>query len=402
MSRSPSTGFPTTGGDDLDSRLQAFIEHRPDTADDAEFDRLALELFADQYQHNTAYRRYCRTRRVDPTRVSGWAQIPPVPLAAFKESTLSCGPPEQAAAVFTTSGSTDPRRRGRNHHPHLRLYDASLRANFAHSFLPDRDRLRLLVVGPHPDRHPQSSLAYFLGRLVDFFGAPGSDFFVDDDGLEFDRLCAALADAQHTGEPVGLLGASFGYVHLLDALAREGLAFGLPDGSRLLDTGGFKGRSREVSAEALRDSFGERLGIPEHACANYYGMTEISTQYYDTIRNAPVSDAPGPAVSGPDPTAGPARYKAVPHWARIRVVDPETAQPVDAGERGLIVHYDLANRGSCLAVLTEDVGCLVPAGSSTPAGTGGFVLLGRADGTQARGCSIALDELLAADRGHRP
>lgn len=380
-----STGTP--GHPDLDRRLQVFIETATDDpAGEAEFDRLALELFADQYEHNSAYRRYCRSRRTDPGRVSTWTQIPPVPLSAFKELTLACGPAEDSAAVFMTSGSTDPSRRGRNHHPHLRLYDASLRRNFARCFLPDREQLRLLVVGPRPERQPESSLAYFLGRLVDFFGAPGSDFFVDDDGLETARLCDALRAAQDEGVPVGLLGASFAYVHLLDALEQQGLSFRLGEGSRLLDTGGFKGRSREVSAETLRAWFGRRLGIPDAACVNYYGMTEISTQYYDTTLR--------PWSRG---ATSPARYKTVPPWARIRVVDPETAEPVEPGREGLIVHHDLANRGSCLAVLSEDIGYLVPAGSTGPSEPGGFVLLGRADGAEARGCSLALDELLAAD-----
>jgi hypothetical protein len=380
---------------DLDRRIEAYIErgatrdgYRDAAGDEAEFERLVLDLFAFQYEHNAPYRRYCRSRRAEPGRLTGWTQIPPVPLSAFKELTLACEPPEHAAAIFKTSGSTDPARRGRNYHPHLRLYDASLRVNFAHHFLPDRDTLRLLVLNVRPEKQPESSLAYFLGRLVGVFGAPGSDFFFGDSGPDWDRLTAALREAQSTGEPVGLLGTSFAYVHLLDALAEQGLSFRLPEGSRLLDTGGFKGRSRAVSADALRALFGERLGIPEPWCVNYYGMTEISTQYYDTsLRSHWLGKPDGP------------RHKAAPPWARVRVVDPETREPVAVGEKGLIVHYDLANRGSCLAVMAEDVGYLVPAGAAAPDAPSGFVLLGRAEGTEARGCSLALDELLDAGGG---
>ena len=122
-----------SGRDPLDLELQAYIEqgtgHDDDaTCDDARFNELALELFAYQYENNAPYRRFCRSRRTEPGRLTRWEQIPPVPLTAFKELTLACEPPETAAAVFMTSGSTDPARRGRNHHPHLHLYDASLRA----------------------------------------------------------------------------------------------------------------------------------------------------------------------------------------------------------------------------------------------------------------------------------
>lgn len=371
----------------LDSRLQAFIERarpgRPgDPSEEAAFNALALELFAHQYEHNAPYRRFCRARRAEPGRLRDWTEIPAVPLRAFKELTLACEPPEAAAAVFMTSGSTDPRKRGRNHHPHLRLYDASLRAGFARYFLPDRADMRLLVLNPPPETLPHSSIAYFLGRLVDCFGAPGSDFFVDDDGLRLDELAGALRQAQESGTPVALLGTSFAYVHLLDALVERDGGFALPDGSRLLDTGGFKGLSREVSGDDLRAQIGDRLGIPAELCVNYYGMTEISTQYYDdSLRN---QLAGRPSVP---------RHKLVPPWARIRVVDPETQREVEPGERGLLVHYDLANRGSCLAVLAEDIGHASPAEPDERA----FVLLGRAEGTEARGCSIALDELLSAN-----
>ncbi|KGH45244.1 hypothetical protein IN07_18405 [Modestobacter caceresii] len=382
---------------DLDARLLTWIEQAvqrwddagPGEAGEAEFDRLALDLFADQYERNTPYRRFCRARGAEPGRIARWEQIPPVPLSAFKELTLSCDPPERAAAIFMTSGSTDPSRRGRNHHPHLRLYDASLRVNFRHWFLPDREQIRLLVLNPPPAQQPDSSLAYFLGRLVDSFGAPGSGCFVEEEGLDVDGLTAALAEAERDGVTVGLLGTSFAYVHLLDALEATDTSFALPAGSRLLDTGGFKGRSREVSAEALRAAFRSRLGIPEAWCVNYYGMTEISTQYYDTsLRRAWLGQDAVPGV------------KAVPPWARLRVVDPGTGEPVPAGERGLLVHYDLANRGSCLAVLAEDVGYLAP-GLAVGTPSNEFVLLGRAQGSEARGCSIALDEMLVANRGRR-
>ncbi|WP_051476557.1 hypothetical protein [Arthrobacter sp. Br18] len=375
--------------DELDLRIQAYIERgaAPAGSDDSGFGRLALELFAYQYEHNPAYRRFCRSRRAEPGRLTSWEQIPAVPLTAFKELTLACEPPEKAAAIFMTSGSTNPSQRGCNHHPHLHLYDASLRAGFAHYFLPDRERIPLLVLNARPDDQPHSSLAYFFGRLVDFFGAPGSAYFMDNDDLQWRRVAAVLQEAEAIGEPVALLGTSFAYVHLLDAFEEEGLSFRLPKGSRLLDTGGFKGRSRELSAEDLRGQFGRRLGIPDSWCVNYYGMTEISTQYYDTtlrgswqgIENQP-------------------RRKAAPAWTRIRVVDPESGASAEPGQRGLVVHYDLANRGSCLAVLAEDIVYLTPPDTHRQDDTQGFVLLGRAEGTEARGCSIALDEILAANR----
>jgi hypothetical protein len=60
---------------------------------------------------------------------------------------------------------------------------------------------------------------------------------------------------------------------------------------------------------------------------------------------------------------------------------------VAAGERGILAHTDLANYNSVVTILTEDVG--LAAGD-------GFLLLGRAQGSQAKGCSVAVDDFLKA------
>jgi hypothetical protein len=100
-----------------------------------------------------------------------------------------------------------------------------------------------------------------------------------------------------------------------------------------------------------------------------YGMTELSTQLYDD------GNADVPSV------------KSGPHWIRSRLVDPLTGREVAPGERGVLVHCDLANFNSVTSILTEDVGVAAP---------GGFLLLGRAEGAQAKGCSLAVAEFLQA------
>jgi hypothetical protein len=75
----------------------------------------------------------------------------------------------------------------------------------------------------------------------------------------------------------------------------------------------------------------------------------------------------------------------VPPWVRTRVVDPRDGRDCADGEPGVLVHYDLANTGSVLAVQTSDLGVREGAG---------FRVLGRLGGAEARGCSIAADALL--------
>ena len=350
--------------------LLEFIR-QPQGGDDA-FNRLALRLFAHQFSHNPALRRYCRQQGKTPRTVRHWRDIPAVPIDAFKELTLSCVPPEDCERVFMTSGTTRGGSRGRHYHPHLRVYDTSMKQYFAQRFMRGAAKLRMGILFPTEAMMPNSSLAHYLALALDAFGTEDSGYFITPEGMEIERLCDTLDQAQRAGEPYALLGASYSFVHLMDALGERGLSFRLPPGSRLFDTGGFKGQSREMEIEDFYRQLEARFGIPADACANMYGMTELSTQFYDD------GNATQPAV------------KSGPHWIRSRTVDPLTGLDVPAGERGILVHCDLANFNSTTTILTEDVGVL--AGE-------GFLLLGRAEGAQAKGCSMAMDAFLQAAGG---
>jgi hypothetical protein len=310
--------------------------------------------------------------------VQHWQQIPAVPIGAFKELTLSCIPPEQAEAVWMSSGTTNSEKRSKHYQARLAIYNASMLPNFAAHVLPDAARLPMLVLNPPRNMLPNSSLAHYLHLVLETFGAPGSAFVLGAEGLEIDRLAAALRQAETNGQPLCLLGTSFAFVHALDLFAARQQTFALPVGSRIMDTGGFKGQSRELTREALYGLFSEYFGVPDTACVNMYGMSEFSSQFLDnTMRQA--------HYGWHAPLA-----KDNPPWTRTLVVDPETLAPVPCGQRGLLQHYDLANRNSVVAILTEDVGVETEAG---------FLLLGRAQGSEVRGCSVAIDEmLLAAER----
>ncbi|MBI4735062.1 MAG: hypothetical protein HY766_03220 [candidate division NC10 bacterium] len=343
--------------------------------DDAAFNALALRLFAYQFQGNGPYRKYCEKRGRTPVTVRSWLDIPPVPIAAFKELTLACGPVEHAVACFMTSGTTNPEKRGRHYHFTLEVYDASATTFFKANVLPDVDGLPLLILGSPPDLMPNSSLSHYLWLMCCNFGAPGSLFYIGERGLEADRLLADLRAVERVGKPVCLLGASFAFVHVLDLCVQQGLRFRLPAGSRVMDTGGFKGRSREVPQDALYGLIAEHLGVPANRCVNMYGMTELSMQCYDSpLRRARLGR---PEV----------RTMEAPPWARTIILDPETLAVAPEGEQGIICHYDLANCSSVVGILTEDLGVATPEG---------FRFLGRVRGAESRGCSVSVDEMLAA------
>src|SRR5207244_12444042 len=132
----------------------------------------------------------------------------------------------------------------------------------------------------------------------------------------------------------------------------------------------------ELAADELVASYERVFGIPEDHMVNEYGMTELSSQYYDLVLRT------GGNVEHPRPKLGPP-------WLRPLVVDPETLRPLPEGEDGLLLHFDLANLDSVVAVQTDDLGRVTPVGVQ---------LLGRASGAEARGCSLAAEELMRLGR----
>jgi len=333
--------------------------------DDARFDALALALFRLQHAGGAAYRRLCDAFGVAPADVRGWRQIPPVPTGAFKEARLAIFPPEATLRTFRTSGSSTDAR-GALELDTLALYDASLLATFGAFLCPDARRIPFLVLAPSAGELQDSSLSYMFERAMREFGAEGSRFCVGADGWSPDALIGELAALR---APVLLAGTAFAFVHLLDALEARRMTLTLPAGTRVMETGGFKGRSRELTRDELHGGIARRIGVPRERIVNQYGMCELGSQFYEpSLRTGVASDC-----------------KVVPPWVRTRVLDPATLEDVAPGEAGVLVHYDLANTGSVLAVMTSDLGV---------AQDGGFRVLGRLRGAEARGCSLAADALL--------
>jgi hypothetical protein len=345
--------------------------------DDSLFNRAALRVFRFQFARNTPYRAFCTRRGASPDNVEHWTQIPAVPTAAFKEVALVAGTRDDAEVVFRTSGTTQgPEKRGEHHIVDVTIYHFALLPNFSACVLPDGAELTMLSLVPPPSDLPDSSLSHMIAVVMERLGTSDSAWFATaSHGIDDARLGVALRDAERDGRPVCILGTSFAFVHWLDRMSTRGERLVLPEGSRLMDTGGYKGRSREVDADEMRTTYHHMLGVAPSHCVNEYGMTEMCSQFYDSsLRDA---------VRGRQRS----RRKIAPPWVRTRAVDPETLEPLPNGQAGLLQHFDIANVGSVMAVQTEDMGVCHE---------DGFELFGRAPGAQPRGCSIAMDLLLEA------
>ncbi len=345
---------------------------------EAQFEALARELFAVQYALNRPFQSLCRSRGVAPDTLRSWTEIPAVPTAAFKDLEVTCLPASERSVVFHSSGTTGALR-GRHFHSveSLVVYRQSALSWFqAHVLAGDAaaessaavagSAPAFLALTPPASRVPHSSLVYMFDAAVREFGAPDSVFAGRLDAtqaweLDGDRVRLALRKSMGANRPLYLLGTAYNFVQLLDLLAAGNLRYRLAAGSRILETGGYKGRTRAVPKPELHALLTRHLGIPATRIGCEYGMCELSSQAYDQ-------------------PAGAQRHLSFPPWARVRVVSPENGRAVPDGHPGVITILDLANVGSVAAVQTGDLGIRWADGS--------FDLLGRGESAEPKGCSL--------------
>jgi len=346
--------------------------------DDDGFTSLALRATACQLESNETFRAFCERRGLRAESLERWEDVPPVPATAFKELDLVSGSPDKIDAAFRTSGTTrGGAARGRHLVPRLSLYRASSLASFRAFLLPDDARLPLLSLIPSPSETPDSSLSTMTG-IVGQELCEEVHWLVSGEGvLDVDRFLDLAAALESDGRPALVTGTAFAFVHLLDALAERGARARLPRGTRLMETGGFKGRSRRVRREVLYSQIEDRLGVPPTRIVNEYGMTELLSQLYE------------PTLAGGGASTG---RHIPPPWMRVRALDPATLDPLPEGGVGLLAFFDLANLGSVCHVLTEDLGSV---------SADGVRLRGRIEGAEPRGCSRAMEELMAASEERR-
>ena len=345
---------------------EQFGSWRGEKWSDARFDELARRIFTLQFEASVPYRKYCVSRGADPGGIRDWREIPPVPTAAFRQVDFrtSSGADE---LLFLTSGTTRGRNaRGRHAVPFPELYRASLRETFRQFVLRDRQSAPLLLslVPPFATAR-DSSLAWMLDDLIGAFGVPGSKSVAGETAIDWHVLEAACRSAEEQEVPVCLMGTTVAFAGWTDRLEQAETRLSLPSGSILMDTGGVKGGSGLDRGDMLSRLL-PFLGLEAAQVVNEFGMTELLSQLYGRGTG-------NPSLNGPP-------------WLRTLILDPISLEPRPDGSDGILCHFDLANAGSVIGVLTDDRG---------RTGDEGLVWLGRSSGAPPRGCSLATAEILA-------
>lgn len=377
MSALPDDPSVASAFEILSADLQReFLAWHGEAWTDEKFDATARRLFEFQFETCEPYRRYCLARDVVPEGITDWREIPPVPTEAFRHVEFRCASRETELR-FRTSGTTGAGElRGVHIVPDPDLYRASLRSTFLQLALGGSASPPPLLISLVPPFDPDggSSLAWMIDDLTTAFGGSGSRSVGSSSGIDWNslaELCAAAVMGETTereegGGGVCLLGTTLAFAAFLDFLEAEDSRYDLPAGSLIMDTGGAKGREG-LKRDEMLSCLAPRLGLADSRIVNEFGMTELLSQRYARS-------------SGHQPLLGPP-------WLRTLVLDPVSLQPRRDGEEGILCHYDLANAGSVIGVLTSDRGRCEGEG---------FVMLGRTPGAPPRGCSLATAELLRA------
>lgn len=351
-----------------------FTSSETPNRDENGFDRVASRVYRWQFEHCEPYRRLCESmgRGVD---LSDIGEAPFVPAEAFKEFRLACFPETPGEIIFHTSGTTMGRH-GAHHLATTELYDSAAIPWLRKHLLPRRLETprRFFALTHSPDEAPRSSLVHMIHAAGRRFALEsGVEYFYHPEDPEWRRrFIQSLEDAVAGGEPVLIFSTAFALAQILETMEGAGKAVAMPEGSRILETGGYKGKTREIAKSTLYEWAARQLGIPPRAIVNEYGMTEMSSQFYDrTLSNAGLSERD-------------ARVKLPPPWVRTLVVDPATRRPVGEGEIGALLHIDLANLDSCAFIATGDAARRVGAG---------FDLMGRIPEAELRGCSLNFEAM---------
>lgn len=333
---------------------------------EGDFNEHACALFALQFKQVPSFRKLCEAKGIIPNEIMNWQDIPTVTTSSYGGFDITSLRPNDRITVFHSSGtmSTNTSKHWHNSES-LTVYEASLQTNFQTHMIPEvtwnGDSLSLT---PSNVEAPHSSLAHMATNVT-----PANMNFAginSHNGWRVDAVIAnsVCAEAITQQRPIIVIGPAFSFVHWLDELTEK---FHLPEGSRVMETGGYKGRSREIPKTKLHGMISTKLGIHQDWIVSEYGMCELGSQAYDTV-----------AGSGFN------RCFCFPSWARAQIINPNTGDLIGDGEPGLLRIYDLSNIRSVIGVQTQDLA--IRRGD-------GFELIGRSTHANPRGCSLTLSEV---------
>ncbi|WP_339839849.1 acyl transferase [uncultured Flavobacterium sp.] len=309
-----------------------------------EFEKIALKIFRFQFDNNLVYQEFCNLLNKNKENVKSLTEIPFLPIQFFKShEVISSTEPIQA--TFTSSGTT-AMQTSKHLVTDISLYEESYRNAFSEFYGNIEDYCVLALLPSYLEREG-SSLIHMVDDLIQSSNHEDSGFYLNN----YDELIAKLIELDNSGQNVLLIGVTYALLDLIELHK-----FQLKN-TIIMETGGMKGKRKEMIREELHEILCQGFGVP--VIHSEYGMTELLSQAY---------------------SLGNGIFEC-PNWMQILIRDTEDALSyVNEGKTGGINVIDLANINSCSFIATQDLGKKYPNHS--------FEVLGRFDNSDIRGCNL--------------
>lgn len=307
-----------------------------------DFNQTALDVFNYQYQHVSVYRNFCNA--IHRTEPQHYSEIPFLPISFFKSHHIVSDEfKEEPSLVFKSSGTTNTKR---SQHPIAspEIYERSFEATFRKQIAHPAASI-ILALLPNYLEQGDSSLVYMVDYLIKESNHPLSGFYLNNPT----ELVQVIQKAKKEDKTIVLFGVSYA---LLD-FAEKGTDL---SGVKILETGGMKGRRKEMIREELHQILCKGLNVDK--IYSEYGMTELLSQAY---------------------TAG-EEFFTPPKWMKLLIRDVnDPLYFIKDGKTGGVNVIDLANLYSCSFIATDDLGVTQK---------DRFKVLGRFDQSDIRGCNL--------------
>jgi len=325
--------------------FKSFSE-RLDKLTSDQFEDFALELFHFQANSNAIYQAYLNARRINPSYIKEITDIPFLPIRFFKEKDVVCGDVRSFEKFYSSSGTT-----GMITSKHWiwseSWYKQHAKRIFESEYGP-LNEFHVLALLPAYLERPGSSLVSMAQFFIEESKSAHSGFFLYNQKELLEKLEFLKSDSKK----VLLLGVTFA---LLD-LAESDFSFSGMENLLVMETGGMKGRRKEMIREEVHDRLTAFFQV-KHIHSEY-GMTELMSQGY---------------------SKGNGKY-ALPSSMMVRLRDVNDPYSLSLKSQGGMNIIDLGNFHSCAFIETQDLGKFDENGL--------LEVLGRFDNSELRGCNL--------------
>jgi phenylacetate-coenzyme A ligase PaaK-like adenylate-forming protein len=318
--------------------------------DSVNFEALALEIFRFQASQNPVYQSYLRFRKADIKAINRLEEIPFLPISLFKtHQIITDNAPTQR--IFESSGTTG-QQTSRHFIADLAFYEAISEQIFKQQYGSLSDFHILALLPSYLERN-NSSLVYMVQHFMSKSASPMNGFYLDNLSILHQNLQDLLT--QDDKKPILLIGVSFALLDFVEQFQLKNL-----DTSRLIvmETGGMKGRRREMIRQEVHDILTAGFGVKK--IHSEYGMTELLSQGY---------------------SQGDGIFDLPPSMQLLfrEVSDPMAVSRVNLRSSNGLNVIDLANIDSCCFIETQDLGSIK---------NNQLSILGRFDNSDVRGCNL--------------